>query len=653
MKTAKRKIYLTVAALAIIVLQCTMSVHAGGLEQSGESVSTTLYHEHTQADCWSRKWVPCGGWWSSYFEEYVGATVYVCTNGNSTDKSNGVVLSSIHPGWEYKAHSGLHDGEYVNQRTCDQSVAGTFTVTKILSETEEPDGEAGPAVLSASVTSQGTGVTDVSIRFRCPDQSVVEGDRVTVSQNGAYCAVLEWRDAKTGVSHTTELEYVEISNPVLLVFQSGGTVLDEIEVSYGDPLPEIRIPVKEGHDFKGYYVNFTEEEENGGENADAAVWYDEQGSPDSRVTVTGSALQETLTAKWEPRSYHVYYGEDKDGDGIGDCELFVTYGEEYGPVEITGEKQAGYVFDGYYLGKEQVFDADGRAAGTWRWDGEGDLILRAVYHKKPESSSGQGGRDDGGKEENAVPGMPDSVSDIAVSDNSLSANSLSGNSLSVNSLSGNQISGNGISENGISGNGPSDSGFAGGRLESGHGQTDAKPDGVRQEHGNNGPFHDRITAEHDSGVSDAASGDSGVTQEAVTQRISENMASGRVTEAGVLKGRAAVVRALEVTGMTAGILGLAYLAVWMVITKASFAELCSVRADETRRRLGAVLILHGENAFHIHIRDRLLEKGETGRYQVKFRKRFAVKHANQDIIIHCRKKEIAEVIGKDILFFTE
>lgn len=113
------------------------------------------------------------------------------------------------------------------------------------------------------------------------------------------------------------------------------------------------------------------------------------------------------------------------------------------------------------------------------------------------------------------------------------------------------------------------------------------------------------------------------------------------------------VRVIEVTGITASTLGLAYLIAWMIITKASLVELYSVRADGSKRRLGAVLILHGENAFHIHIKDRMLEKGETGRYQIVLRKQFAVKHANQDIIIHCREREISEVIRPDIGFYIE
>lgn len=637
MKTAKRKFYQTLLALGFIILQCTMSVHAGGLEQSEQTVSAALQHEHAQDECWNRIWVPCGGWWGSYFETYVGATVYYCTNGNSSETRNGVVLSSIHPGWEYKEHTGLHDGEYVNRCICDQSVAGIFTLTKETSE------------LTASVTSQGAGVSEASIFWTCPDQSVTEGERVTISQNGIYRATLNWRDAKTGDDHTSTLDYVEISNPVTLIFQSGGKELDRIEVSYGDPLPEIGIPEKKGYDFQGYFVGLTSEGENEGEsgeeNKDAAMWYDKEGSPDKSITVTLSALEETLSAKWEARSYHVYYGEDKDGDGTGDCELYVTYGEAYGPIEINGEEKGGYVFDGYYLGKEQVFDSDGSATGVWRWDGEGDMILEAVYHKKPDASSGRGTHGDGEKEgQDTAPALPGRVSD----------DSISGNSISENSISENTISGNGISGNGSAG-GQTESGSSvpgqgrtGGNTDSGHGGSD-----TGHGEGEMRPFHDRISSSDGSGSFGAAADGSAVMQETVSQRISENMAAGRTAEAGMLRSSSAVVRALEVTGITAGILGLAYLAVWLVITKASLAEIHSVRADGGRRHLGAALILHGENAFHIHIRDRMLEKGETGKYQIVFRKRFAVKHANRDMIIHCRGKEISEMVRENIIFFTE
>ncbi len=669
MKVSKRKIFQTLFALCLIVLQCTMSVHAegmvqparsvsgAGLVQSGESVSTTLYHEHTQAACWERKWIPCGGTWRSAFEESVGATVYYCINNQSSEIRNGVRLSSIHTGWVCNERTGVHDGEYVSNKTCDQTVAGTFAVTKVSSTTKDTEkestsanesaGEIAPAELVACITSQGVGVSDVSFRWKCPDQSVVEGDRVTISQNGVYCATLNWTDNKTGVSHTTTLNYVEISNPIILFFQSGGKVIDKIEVSYGDPLPEIGIPTRKGYDFKGYYAGGGEEDDND-ENADAAAWYDEEGNPDGSITVTGSALKETLIAKWEVRSYHVYYGEDKDGDGIGDCELDVTYDEEYGSVVIDVEKKDGYIFDGYYLGDEMIFDSEGNAVGVWRWDVEGDIVLEAVYHKKPVSSSGQADSGDRKQEEDIVSVLPAPVSGNSASENSISENSISENSISENSISNNNISGNGISGSGFTG-GQSEWGRTGDNIA---GENTTGDSHTGHEDGDIDIFYDRITSAHDSG--DSGDTDEGiVTQERIFHQISENMASGRTAETAILHGSSAVVKAIEVTGITTGILGLTYLMVWMIITKASLAEIYSVRADKSRRRLGAALLMHGENAFHIHIRERLLEKGETGKYQIVFRKRFTIKHANRDIIIHCREKAISEVIRPEIVFYIE
>ncbi len=430
MKPSKRKIYQTLVALCLIVLQCTMSVHAEGmaqpartgsavgLVQSGETISTTVYHEHTQTDCWERKWVPCGGTWSSNFENSIGATVYYCSNNKSSSIRNGVRLSSIHREWETSKHTGVHDGEYASSLICDQTVVGTFTVAQVSAETEGLKGTT-PAELVASVSCQETGMSDIAISWKFPDQSVIDGEQVTISQNGIYTAMLNWTDSKTGVSRTTTLDYVEISNPIVLIFQSGGKVIDKIEVSYGDPLPEIEIPTRKGYDFKGYYAGGVEEDDNHG-NADAVVWYDEQGNPNKSIAVTGSALKETLTARWEARSYHVYYGEDRDGDGIGDCELDVTYDEEYGPIVIDVEKKDGYVFDGYYLGNERIFDSQGNAVGVWRWDAEEDIILEAVYHKKGASSSGQADPEDGIQEEDIVPVLPANVTDNSISENSIS-----------------------------------------------------------------------------------------------------------------------------------------------------------------------------------------------------------------------------------------
>lgn len=667
MKTAKRKFYQTLVALCLIVLQCTMSVQAEemaqparsvsevGLVQSGESVSTTLYHEHTQADCWERKWIPCGGWWKSHFEEYVGATVYVCTNYYSTEISNGVVLSTIHYGWEYKEHTGWHDGEYINSRACDQTVAGTFTVTKVLSgnentggtETKESAERITQEELVACVTSEGTGVSNALFCWKCPDQSVVDGERVTITQNGVYCATLNWTDSKTGVSHTTSLDYVEISNPIILVFQSEGKTIDEIEVSYGNPLPEIEIPTRKGYDFKGYYTGGVEEGDNN-ENTDAVAWYDEKGNPDKFIAVTGSALKETLTAKWEVRSYHVYYGEDRDGDGIGDHELYVTYGEEYGPMAIDAEKKDGYIFDGYYLGDEKIFDSEGNAIGVWHWDAEGDIMLEAVYHENPASSFAQEDLDYRKKEEDIVPILPAHVSGNSTLENSISENNISENSISNNIISNNNISGNEISGSSFTGE---QSGW-GDTSDSIAGESAASDSHIEHENGDRDLFHDGISSVHDSGNSGDAD-ENIATQERVFHLVSENMTSRRTAETAVFHGSSAVVRAIEVTGITTGILGLTYLMVWMIITKASLAEIYSFRADESRRCLGAALLTHGENAFHIHIGERLLEKGETGRYQIVFRKRFAMKHTNRDIIIHCREKAISEVIRPDIVFYIE
>ena len=653
MKPSKRKIYQTLLALCLIVLQCTMSVHAEGmaqpvravsaavLVQSGESVSTTVYHEHTRDDCWERKWIPCGGTWSSNFESSIGATVYYCSNNKSSSIRNGVVLSKIHREWETSKHTGVHDGEYASSLICDQTVVGTVTIAKVSAETEGLKGSA-PSELVASVSCQETGMSDVSISWKCPDQSVIDGERLTISQNGIYTAMLNWTDSKTGVSRTTTLDYVEISNPIVLIFQSGGKVIDKIEVSYGDPLPEIETPTRKGYDFKGYYAGGVEEDDNHG-NADAVVWYDEEGNPDKSIAVTGSALKETLTARWKARSYHVYYGEDRDGDGIGDCEIDVTYDEEYGPVEIDIEKKDGYIFDGYYLGNERIFDSEGNAVGVWRWDAEGDIILEAVYHKKSSSSSGQVDPEDRKKEEDIVPIPPIQVSGNSASENSISENSISNNIISNNNISGNRMSGSN-STSGQSGWGRISDSIAGEN-------TDAESH-TGHENGDSDLFHDVISSDHNSGDFGDAD-ESIVTQEKIFHKISENMASGRTTEMALLHGNSVVVKAIEVTGITTGILGLTYLMTWMIITKASLAEIYSVRADGSRRRLGAALLMHGENAFHIHIRERLLEKGETGRYQLVFRKRFAIKHSNRDIIIHCGEKVISEVIRPEIVFYIE
>ncbi|MGN0325303.1 MAG: InlB B-repeat-containing protein [Lachnospiraceae bacterium] len=654
MKKTKYRFLQRLTGWLVIAVLCqnVQIVCAEELEQSEESISVTLYHEHTNTACWEEIWIPCGGFWCSNFEESVGATVYYCSNNTSTQTSNGVVLSSIHTGWVCDAHSGVHAGEYCSRQTCNLSRLGSFTVKKEESETTK--------TLVATVEYSETQISDVSILWVYPDQTQEYGDSIQVSQNGVYKATLFWKDRMTGAQHQNTITYTDISNPISLIYQSGEEVLFEKEISYGSLLPEIEVPTRKGYEFAGFYVGQEQ-------------WYDNSGAPNEFLRIKGRYLEQKLEAAWDSKSYHIYYGEDADGDGRKDRELTVTYGEPYGPIDPGNTEKDGYIFDGYYLDGECVFDAQGNGMGEWCWDLEGDIELEAVYEKDTtittdpgyqpsDNPSGDSQGNSSGESHDSSSGnssgqssvttpsqtMPEAtVSDNNVSDNSVSDNNVSDNNVSDNNFADNNFSDNNGSDYNVSNNDisnqqvsqniiPDDSGASAGGQEY---------DNRSGENRGNSQNTNRPTG------NEMGEEESGSTIESLPR----NMASG--TEDMELmelsRNRSALKTAAEITGITVGILGLAYLVFWLLITKVALAEVYAVRADDSRQRIGSVLLLKGENAFHISLNDRMLEKGETGKYQIVFSKTFVSKYQNEDIVIHGAGKTISEVIKSDIMCFIE
>lgn len=624
MKKTKYRFLQRLAGWLVIVVLCqnVLPVCAEELEQSEEGVSVVLYHEHTNDACWESVWVPCGGIWKSAYEDSVGATVYYCSNNMSTQISNGVVLSTIHTGWLCDFHSGVHAGEYCSRQNCSLSRLGSFTVEKEESETTK--------TLVASAEYSETQISNVSILWVYPDQTQISGNSVQVSQNGVYQATLFWTDRATGAQHQNTITYTDISNPILLIYQSGEEVLFEKEISYGSLLPEIEVPFRKGYEFAGFYVGQEQ-------------WYDNSGAPNEFLRIKGRYLEQKLEAAWDSKSYHIYYGEDADGDGRKDRELTVTYGEPYGPIDPGNTEKDGYIFNGYYLDGECVFDAQGNGLGEWRWDMEGDIELEAVYEKistdhgqqSSDNSHDSSSESFSGQSSTTTP--PQTIPEGTVSDNSVSDNNVSDNDISEQQVSQNII--------------PDDSEVSAG----GQGHNSQSGENERNSQHTNRPTGNEMEADENSPdmpeEMDEIKEDSGPTVET----LSRNMASGaeELDTMELLRDRPALKKAAEITGITVGILGLAYLAFWLLITKVALAEVYAVRADGSKQRIGSVLLLKGENAFHISLNDRMLEKGETGKYHIVFSGTFVSKYQNEDIVIHGAGKTISEVIKPDIMFFIE
>ncbi|MCR5118712.1 MAG: hypothetical protein K6B44_03715 [Lachnospiraceae bacterium] len=145
---------------------------------------------------------------------------------------------------------------------------------------------------------------------------------------------------------------------------------DGMEIIYGSDYPPVDVPEpRPGMVFEGYYIG------------DEQV-YDEEGKPTGKWRwdiPDGGELQ--LTPRWTPKEYSIFFGPDKDGDGIGDIFISVTYGEEY-PAITPPVYDDGEVFDGFYCNGELVWDRNGRPTGVWKWDPE-EYPLETRTHVLP------------------------------------------------------------------------------------------------------------------------------------------------------------------------------------------------------------------------------------------------------------------------------
>ena len=75
---------------------------------------------------------------------------------------------------------------------------------------------------------------------------------ISISENAAYQAVLEWTDTLSGVVKTTKLTYTDTSFPIRLDFYSNEEIILTEYVTYGGSLPFIAMPERTGYLFGGY-----------------------------------------------------------------------------------------------------------------------------------------------------------------------------------------------------------------------------------------------------------------------------------------------------------------------------------------------------------------------------------------------------------------
>lgn len=336
------------------VLLCPIIADASELVQSPETVEIDLLHQHSGEKCYERVWVPCGGHWGTYFEPYVMATVYSCSNAYSNQVVNGVTLSSIHNSWVCNEMLGIHEGDYAASCICTENLMGHFSVTR-----KETD--AG-IVLEAVLLDASAQLTEYSITWnRGITQSDENASWIIVPVNGVYTATIEWYDAKEEAWHQAAIDYTELSIPINIHYMVNEVSVSESIIRYGDAVGNVLPPTRSGYDFCGYY--YKEQLIN---NADG-----------SAVNGTFADWEESevyLESAWKPRHYLIYYGEDLDEDGMLDESQEVIFGEEYQSITCPENRQ-GFSFRGYYIGNEQIFDSEGQPTNLWKWDLEGELTL--------------------------------------------------------------------------------------------------------------------------------------------------------------------------------------------------------------------------------------------------------------------------------------
>ena len=133
--------------------------------------------------------------------------------------------------------------------------------------------------------------------------------------------------------------------------QGGTGGSDSVTVEYGEFMPAITVPKRDGYAFAGYYDAIS-----GG-----TLHYTASGTSPRLWDKTSNA---TLYAQWTPKIYEVIFNK-QNGTG-GSSNVMATYGAAM--PAATMPTRTGYTFAGYYDaigGGIQYYSATGASARTW------------------------------------------------------------------------------------------------------------------------------------------------------------------------------------------------------------------------------------------------------------------------------------------------
>ena len=272
---------------------------------------------------------------------------------------------TLEAGWEAKSYAFSYEGD----NGASMQAAMTFDAPPPEISPVLPEERAGYTFDGYSL--EGIKVYDSSLR--------PVGVWTTELPEGSYSLEQEWIQKKYNLHYACD---------------ENGEGGSDRELVFGQELPRLSLPAERpGYSFDGYYY-------------DGRRIYDENGDPVSELPELFEGSGISLVSIWHPKQYVIHYGPDENGDGEGDLEFSLGYGDPLPEIfPEQPEQKPGYIFTGYYIDDIKLYDENGEPAGSFDHDiPEGNFELKPVY--VPETYTFRYGNDSDGD------GLPDGEGEL-------------------------------------------------------------------------------------------------------------------------------------------------------------------------------------------------------------------------------------------------
>ena len=242
-----------------------------------------------------------------------------------------------------------------NATTAEYEGKGNFN-----SYDEENGGGKGPVKLYAvwKITpyivtldhNDGTGVKEEVIAYHNQpmpeDETLVAPTRTGYDFNGYSGDGTKYYNANMTSAHVFDKSqnytiYADWTAHTTLIhfdFQGGNYGATEVTATYGQPMPGIWAPQRDGYTFNGYY------------DANGYRYY--HANLNSARNWNIDEPEVTLYAKWVANTYNIIL--DKQGGTGGSSKTTATYGQPL-PNGLTAPTKNGYIFKGYYNNKNDEY----------------------------------------------------------------------------------------------------------------------------------------------------------------------------------------------------------------------------------------------------------------------------------------------------------